>query len=395
MSITGKLQSTKSSASATNKPARKLPYSLIKPPNHVLKSGRKCVHQHHASTANRNFSLGRGFRNKSSLSTNNRSENTGEENNGTNLQLSYIDHHQIHPYISLKSIHELYEALQVRNIMETPLLKAMKNKDFSLTEFIGFVWDKCQQDTATKKLLQKDRLRKRNTIQFVPIIHRIKLPEKTTTKLKTLTFGDYINMFKDKLKQEQSKHDIDIKALREKGTFEMMKEVLNPSLNELNPVKRTREACREYYLKKIILRNEMLKRLDNVASDRPFAAKFKKKCLADNDEGSIKKESTTQQNLTEKLRNGLLSRTLIGAFRVTAEKERIKKFKEVLSSSATFYYKTIVEMLIQRLPKTENLRLFADYMKNVIENGVIFTKDHLMFIIKEISIDRMSKQEIR
>jgi len=63
--------------------------------------------------------------------------------------------------------------------------------------------------------------------------------------------------------------------------------------------------------------------------------------------------------------------------------------------SATFYYRTIVNMILEKLPKTETLHYFADYMKNIIESGVEFTQDHLLFIINEIKPENMNTAELR
>ena len=81
--------------------------------------------------------------------------------------------------------------------------------------------------------------------------------------------------------------------------------------------------------------------------------------------------------------------------RIRAEKERLRRHKEVIIKSATFYYKTIVGMILQKLPKSDIVRIFADYMKNVIENGEVFSAKHLLFIVKEIQPERMSTQELK
>jgi len=52
-------------------------------------------------------------------------------------------------------------------------------------------------------------------------------------------------------------------------------------------------------------------------------------------------------------------------------------------------------MLIRNLPKSELLKTFATYMKDIIESGTNFEGKHLIKIIKDIGWNKMTNKEIR
>ena len=50
---------------------------------------------------------------------------------------------------------------------------------------------------------------------------------------------------------------------------------------------------------------------------------------------------------------------------------------------------------MKNLPKTIILCQFANYVKNVIERGLVFNEDQLINIIKELDSSNMTSQEIK
>ncbi len=85
----------------------------------------------------------------------------------------------------------------------------------------------------------------------------------------------------------------------------------------------------------------------------------------------------------------------VESVRIRAEKERIKKCREVLVKSATFYYRTMVSMILRNVPKSDAVQTFAGYMKSVIESGESFGNTHLMYILSEISPgEKMGAEEL-
>lgn len=70
--------------------------------------------------------------------------------------------------------------------------------------------------------------------------------------------------------------------------------------------------------------------------------------------------------------------------RLNAEKERIKMYRNVANSNngIGMYYKVCKRLSMANL-ETHKMALFImDYMKNVIENGYEYTKEHLFEIFK-------------
>ena len=78
-----------------------------------------------------------------------------------------------------------------------------------------------------------------------------------------------------------------------------------------------------------------------------------------------------------------------------SEKSKLNEYKTVLETSGKFYYKAIMLMLMQKLPKSKVLCLFANYMKSIIEKGRKFELKHLLFIVNEIKPINMTDQEIQ
>eukprot|EP00826_Nyctotherus_ovalis_P061758 TRINITY_DN8824_c0_g1_i2.p1 TRINITY_DN8824_c0_g1~~TRINITY_DN8824_c0_g1_i2.p1 ORF type:complete len:135 (+),score=28.64 TRINITY_DN8824_c0_g1_i2:223-627(+) len=134
----------------------------------------------------------------------------------------------------------------------------------------------------------------------------------------------------------------------------------------------------------------MLTRLNFVTTERPLAAKLKRKCVSNE---IINTSAAKLRNCTNRMRS-LFSKQ-IERLRLLVEKERTSQYKAALQISGRLYYKLIVKMLVKNLPKSEILRKFAMHVKGVIELGGKFEANHLIRIIEEIGLSDMTAQEER
>ena len=84
----------------------------------------------------------------------------------------------------------------------------------------------------------------------------------------------------------------------------------------------------------------------------------------------------------------------IESLRVKAEKERLNEYKTAIETSGKLYYEIIFMMIKKNLPKSECLCIFADYVKSIIERGMIFENNHIVYALRKIGCDKMTKNEI-
>jgi len=83
----------------------------------------------------------------------------------------------------------------------------------------------------------------------------------------------------------------------------------------------------------------------------------------------------------------------VGLLRIIAERTRLREFRKALENSGRLYYRTILNMMMKGLEKTEYLSRLAYNMKNVIERGVVYEASHLVTLIKKLQVENMSSQE--
>lgn len=99
-----------------------------------------------------------------------------------------------------------------------------------------------------------------------------------------------------------------------------MSDIYNPTDKaslELDSVYQLKKLCKAFYEKKEIQNKTLIQCLDALSNERPWAVKMKKKYF-----------DTSSNNLLTDLEN----------MRINAEKERIKKYKEITRDSAYKYY---------------------------------------------------------
>ena len=61
--------------------------------------------------------------------------------------------------------------------------------------------------------------------------------------------------------------------------------------------------------------------------------------------------------------------------RVLAEYERMMNFHNVLREGGLLYYRVLRRILIEKVYLAPAVRFIVDYMKIIIENGMIFDRD--------------------
>lgn len=286
------------------------PFAFIKPPailTQVIKRNTKFRLQ------TQNLSLRQKYKTSTQLNAKSRGNASFGQNilgndqpDLSNLQMSFLNRNTIEPYIKLKDINELYDTLSEKNIKETPFLKEMLNKDFNFPEFIDFVWDTWKKETHEIATFAR-RTSIRNRIFSViskASSSRKKAGDSNDTspisiksrKNKLNSFGDYMTMYKEKTFLEQNKKEINVNEVKEKGMYGILEELQYPSISEANVISKTREACRKFYLQKLKLREQMLKKLDSVASERPFMANYKQKSLIQNGIQNISSYEEEEKN---------------------------------------------------------------------------------------------------
>lgn len=303
------------------------------------------------------------------------------------IQHSYIDSKQVEPYIALKSIDELFDSLQERVMKDSPFVRHSKHSGLSLLEFINFF---CESWIKASRVVTKGEGKK--GIRRSSLISMIKGNAKSgqlrmlSKKAAISNFEECIKMFREKERIKKLKQEFRLDRGREKSDIEKVREIIDPKIPGLNAVKDTKELFKRFYIKKQRLQNEMKSKLNYTISERGFTVKIKRNCL--------NQDSATVQNLksvSRRLRNRRLLK--VDSLRVFAEKRRLREFRATLENSGRLYYRTILKMMMRGLSKTECLSKLANTMKAIIERGIVFEAKHLLALIGELQVDRMSFQE--
>ena len=107
-------------------------------------------------------------------------------------------------------------------------------------------------------------------------------------------------------------------------------------------INRAREACKGYYSAKVNLHKSCLESLEALESERKYSTIDKQMALT---------QLTTRLKLhpAEEMRR----------VRILAEKNRATRFKNIVKGSVTSYYKILTQMILQELPLTNTLTVFA------------------------------------
>ena len=120
----------------------------------------------------------------------------------------------------------------------------------------------------------------------------------------------------------------------ERGGFsQVLKDIFNPSdlaAMELDSVFQLKNLCKDFYRKKQLLSGNLIQTLDALSNERPGVLQSKRRNFNADDSGN----SQMQENLEW--------------MRITAERERISRFKSIAKDSATIYYK-ILDRFTQQL----------------------------------------------
>ncbi len=282
---------TETGAKAARMKSIASPYRLIRPPAIILQPlrnfGKYRLQQiRHNKTSQDAYSS-----NPSRNCPHNASSYSENSCGGTTepINLSFVSQRPVTPYIALKGINELYEALQEKHVKDSPFVKGGgKEKAFSFLDFIDFSYDKWVESATGPSPRER---RKRKGVSLLPIISVKKASEDSrssgmspTTNPKRAqkvgSFEEYAKLFREKKRHEGKKAAIDVDQLKRAGVLPMIEEVLNPTESELDMVGQTRAACKDFYLRKRRMREDVVKKLDAMGSERPYAAKVKKLCLA-------------------------------------------------------------------------------------------------------------------
>lgn len=199
----------------------------------------------------------------------------------------------------------------------------------------------------------------------------------------------------ERKKRQQLRLDQELQDFDDRGGFaQVLKDIFNPTDQasmELDSVYQLKQLCKAFYEKKENLSKELVQCLDALANERPWAVKMKKKHF-----------DTTSNNLL----------TDVEYMRINAERERIKKYQEITKGSAYTYYKILKDLteytsknmkeqrdlqgdssdpqakikLALRDAKLKNLLAYiTDFIKQVVENGNIFSKSHFFMLLMSLS----------
>lgn len=166
---------------------------------------------------------------------------------------------------------------------------------------------------------------------------------------------------------------------------------------ELDSVYQLKQLCKAFYEKKETLSKELVQCLDALANERPWTVKMKKKHF-----------DTTSNNLL----------TDVEYMRINAERERIKKYQEITKGSAYTYYKILKDLteyatktqkeqvgeerdssdpqvkmkMLRRERKLKSLLAYiTDFIKQVVENGNIFSKSHFFMLLTTLDPEEIEE----
>ena len=197
------------------------------------------------------------------------------------IQLSYIDNKSIEPYISLKTIDELYNSMQERSTKKFPFIKNSNTKGESLSEFLGFVCNTWIKSKNVKPNYKKNLLNNKNKPGHLSSIRRNNSEKDKNSiiqlkRAKIQNFNDGLKLYEEEEKLKEAKKKLDISKWSNTGYMEILDEIYIPSIKETNTINNTREAFRCYYLEKERLHKDIVKKLNCTITERPFVLKFKR-----------------------------------------------------------------------------------------------------------------------
>ena len=219
-----------------------------------------------------------------SVAENNNYMNLNEEfKNSMNhkglVQLSYIDSKPIQPYISLKSIDELYDSLQEK-VMRNSIFIRNSNKDYSLDDFMNFFCNRWIKTTEIMRPKQKSKIKKYGldaTQRSIEDRNSVLVFKANRSKLENFT--DCVELYKETELLKKIKYKIDINELRKKGYLKVMNEIYKPTATELNTVSQIKDTFKKYYLGKQRLHNDILNKLESSNTERLLTEKIKRNCI--------------------------------------------------------------------------------------------------------------------
>ena len=134
-------------------------------------------------------------------------------------------------------------------------------------------------------------------------------------------------MREERRKKAQLKRDQDLIEFEERGGFvRVLRDIFNPidqAAMQLDSVYQLKNMCKNFYTRKQMVNQDLIQTLDALANERPTTLKMKRRHLTVDDSES----SHCAQN--------------VQWMRINAERERIHRFKQISTETASQYYKIL------------------------------------------------------
>ena len=175
---------------------------------------------------------------------------------------------------------------------------------------------------------------------------------------------------------------------------------------ELDSVFQLKKLCKEFYSRKNAISGNLISTLDALSNERPAVLSTKRRHFKI-DDANTRKDTT------------------LDWMRLGAERDRISKFKHVVKDAAAMYYSIVTEYakllgdekarssmqvdnllsaglevqpadIIKRAMKDKQLmsilKFITDFMKQVIENGSNFSKNHLFLMLLHLTDEEVANE---